>query len=97
MSTEGRMTPAAPGSAILNARPLLVETLHTEERTPLDYHQVLKELQDYGATIAGRDALFVRARRARIAEVKIAELTGHSRNTVRKVLAEMRQAGKLKD
>ncbi|WP_194918543.1 hypothetical protein [Catenulispora rubra] len=57
----------------------------------------MRELQDYGTMVAGRDTLFVRARQARITEVKIAELTGHSRNTVRKVLAEMRLAGHLKD
>lgn len=48
---------------------------------------VLKQLEAYRATLDARDGLVRRARDAGLSEAQIARATGHSRTTVRSILA----------
>ncbi|WP_128802549.1 MULTISPECIES: hypothetical protein [unclassified Streptomyces] len=47
-----------------------------------------EKLEKYRRTCATRDALVIAAKRSGLSEVEIAQLSGHSRNTVRSILAK---------
>lgn len=47
-----------------------------------------EKLEKYRRTCATRDALVIEAKRSGLSEVEIAQLSGHSRNTVRSILAK---------
>ncbi|MFY4721988.1 hypothetical protein [Streptomyces sp. LaBMicrA B280] len=65
------------------------------ERTGVSYapspdsaDAVREKLEKYRRTCATRDALVIEAKRSGLSEVEIAQLSGHSRNTVRSILAK---------
>ncbi|MGR3936263.1 hypothetical protein [Streptomyces sp. BRA346] len=47
-----------------------------------------EKLEKYRRTCATRDVLVIAAKRSGLSEVEIAQLSGHSRNTVRSILAK---------
>lgn len=47
-----------------------------------------EQLEKYRRTCATRDDLVIAAKRSGLSEVEIAQLSGHSRNTVRSILAK---------
>lgn len=65
------------------------------ERTGVSYappsdsaDDVREKLEKYRRTCATRDGLVVAAKKSGLSEVEIAQLSGHSRNTVRSILAK---------
>lgn len=50
-------------------------------------------LEKYRRTCATRDALVIAAKRSGLSEVEIAQLSGHSRNTVRSILTKHAKSG----
>ncbi|WP_098245632.1 hypothetical protein [Streptomyces formicae] len=57
--------------------------------SPEDSADIVREkLEKYRRTCATRDGLVIAAKRSGLSEVEIAQLSGHSRNTVRSILTK---------
>jgi hypothetical protein len=59
---------------------------HLEQYPGPSKDEMRKRLAEYGHMRASRDVLVTGAKTAGLSEVEIAELTGHSRNTIRSIL-----------
>ncbi|MGW9301678.1 DUF6003 family protein [Streptomyces cyaneofuscatus] len=81
------MTKAASGSAGPDqGRPRSPSAWRHGQESRGEVDSLEQELLTYGDYLRSRDDLIRRAKAAGITEVRIAHLTGHSRNTVRSAL-----------
>ncbi|MFE7181796.1 hypothetical protein [Streptomyces erythrochromogenes] len=84
---QGRQAPERMYSQAHDGRSGPAETGGAEPGQPPADADVLKQLEAYRAMLDARDALVRRARDAGLSEAQIAKATGHSRTTVRNILA----------